>query len=84
MDDIKLETSDFNSYFNILKMVLARLDESGMGLNLCKMLKHRTEKIYVKQMHVEAEHVDDLLSIDVFGPLPLKPGGVIALFVALE
>ncbi len=48
------------------------------------MSKHLTEKIYVRQIHVEAEHVGDLLSVDVFGPLPLKPGGVIALFVALE
>ncbi len=36
VDDIKLETSDFDSHFNIIKMILARLDKSGMGLSIKK------------------------------------------------
>ncbi len=50
----------------------------------CKSSKISNAKISPSPMHIIASEPGELVSIDIYGPLPMCPGGTMALFVALD
>jgi ribonuclease HI len=50
----------------------------------CKHNKNSNKAITPTRARIQAAVPGEVLSVDIFGPLPLKRGGVVAVFVALD
>jgi ribonuclease HI len=67
-------------YKNLKRHVASTLS----GCITCKHNKNSNQPIRPKRDRIQASYPGEVLSVDVFGPLPLKRGGIVAVFVALD
>lgn len=78
------KTLSYLRKFYYWKRMHTKVKKYILGCDLCQRVKYLTLSMEGEHNHVVSDGVNDLITVDFYGPLPMARGGVQYIFVMLD